>query len=54
VLYAATLQAAIVVWVILYGRGVVFRLAGVKITPASFALGGMVVVDMAIFSLLSG
>ena len=49
VLYAASILAAVVVWVILYGRGVVFRFAGVYITPGIFTLAAMVLVDVLIF-----
>jgi hypothetical protein len=52
VLYAASLLAAIVVLVILYGRGVVFRLAGVYITPGIFTFAAMVLVDVLIFLML--
>jgi hypothetical protein len=33
---------AVVVWLILYGRGVVFRFAGVYITPGIFSAAAMV------------
>jgi hypothetical protein len=49
VLYTASLLAAIVVFVILYGRGVVFRLAGVYVTPGIFTFAAMVLVDVLIF-----
>jgi hypothetical protein len=52
VLYAATLLAAIVVWLILYGRGVVFRFAGVYVTPGIFSAAVMVLVDFLIFLVL--
>jgi hypothetical protein len=52
VLYAASLLAAIVVWVILYGRGVEFRFAGVYITPGIFTFAAMVLVDVLIFLML--
>jgi hypothetical protein len=51
-LYAATLLAAIVVWLILYGRGVVFRFAGVYVTPGIFSAAVMVLVDFLIFLVL--
>jgi hypothetical protein len=49
VLGGASLLAAIVVWVILYGRGVVFHFAGVYITPGIFTSAAMVLVDVLIF-----
>ena len=49
VLYTASLLAAIVIFVILYGRGVVFRLAGVYVTPGIFTFAAMVLVDVLIF-----
>jgi hypothetical protein len=49
VLYAVSLLAAIVVVAILYGRGIVFRLAGVYITPGIFTFAAMVLVDVLIF-----
>ena len=52
VLYAASLLAAIVVWVILYGRGVVFHFAGVYITPGIFSAAAMVLADVLIFMML--
>ena len=48
-LYAASLLAAIVGWVILYGRGVVFRFAGVYITPGIFTFAAVVLVDILFF-----
>jgi hypothetical protein len=42
------------VWWILYGRGAVFHLAGMYVTPGIFALACMVLVDVLIFLLLSG
>ena len=51
-LYAATLVAAIVVWLILYRQGVVFRFAGFYITPGIFTLAGMILVDVLIFVML--
>jgi hypothetical protein len=53
VLYAVSVPIAILVWVILYGRGDVFHFAGVYITPGIFALTGMILVDGLIFLLLS-
>ena len=52
VLYAVSLLAAIAVWVILYRRGVVFRFAGVYITPGIFTSAVMVLVDVLIFLML--
>jgi hypothetical protein len=52
VLYAATLLAAIILWLILYGRGVVFRFAGVYVTPGIFSAAVMVLVDFLIFLVL--
>jgi len=51
-LYAASLLAAIVLWLILYGRGVVFHFAGVYITPGIFSAAAMVLVDVLIFLML--
>ena len=49
VLYVASLLVAIVVWVIFYRQGVVFRFAGVYITPGIFTAAAMVLVDVLIF-----
>lgn len=52
VLYAASLLAAIVVWFILYGRGVVFHFGGMYVTPGIFAFAAMILVDVLIFLML--
>jgi hypothetical protein len=48
VLYAVTLVIAVLVWVILYGQGVVFSLGRVYLTPGIVVLAGMVLVDVLI------
>jgi hypothetical protein len=53
VLYAVTLVIAVLVWVILYGRGTVFHFAGVYMTPGKVVLAGMIVTDGLIFLILS-
>jgi hypothetical protein len=51
-LYAGSLLVAVVVWVILYGRGVVFHFAGVYITPGIFSAAAMILADVLIFLIL--
>ena len=51
-LFATSLFSAIIALVILYGRGVVFRFAGVYITPGIFTAAAMVLVDVLIFLIL--
>jgi hypothetical protein len=53
VLYAATPVAAIIVWVILYGRGTVFHFGGVYSTPGVVVLAAMIVAYVLIFLILS-
>ena len=53
VLYTATLVAAIIVWVIFYGRGTVFHFAGVYTTPGIVVMTGMIVADVLIFLAVS-
>ena len=53
VLYTASLLAAIVVWVILYGRGTVFHFAGVYTTPGIAVLAGLIIADVLIFLAVS-
>jgi hypothetical protein len=52
-LYAISFPAAILLWVVLYGRGAVFHFAGIYITPGIFALSALILVDGLIFLLLS-
>ena len=51
-LYAATLESAVLAWVILYGRGTVFHFAGVYMTPGIVVMAGMIVTDGLIFLVL--
>jgi hypothetical protein len=53
VLYAVTLVIAVLVWVILYGRGTVFHFAGVYTTPGIVVMTAMIVADGLIFLILS-
>ena len=52
-LYAGTLLGAIILWLILYARGVVFHFAGVYLTPGIFSAALMVVVGVVIFLIAS-
>ena len=47
--YAASLVAAIVLWLIPYARGVTFHFAGVFITTGVFSVAVMAFVDVLIF-----
>lgn len=51
-LYAGSLLGAIVLWLILYARGVVFHFAGAYVTPGIFSAATMVFVDVLIFLIL--
>ena len=52
-LYVITLLTAIILWVILYARGIVFHFAGVYVAPGIVVLAGMILADGLIFFLLS-
>ena len=53
VVYVVNLTIALV-WLLLFGRGYSFHLAGVNFTPGIPVLIGMLIVDGLIFFVLSG
>ncbi len=53
-LYVVNVPVAVVVWLILYGRGYAFHLAGVYFTPGILVLAGMLIVEVLTFFLLQG